>query len=100
MPVYEYRYMQGVEDGYLAPPDIEQYDLYHECQQQPERLRGVPRKDLAGKRITELLTGKKVAEQSVPQQNEGGALETRLILPDHVITFSVCRCTTDSDRNG
>lgn len=83
-PVYEYPYLQGVEDGYLAPPDIEQYDLYHERQQQPERVRGVPRQDLAGKKITELLTGARVAEQNVPQQNQGGALESRLFLPERI----------------
>jgi hypothetical protein len=39
-PVYEYPYLQGVEDGYFAPPEIGQYDLYHERQTQPERVRG------------------------------------------------------------
>lgn len=86
-PVYEYRYLQGVEDGYLAPPDIEQYDLYHERQTQPERVRGVTRQDLAGKRVTVLNTGQRVAEDWIPPHHQASVLESRLILPDRIKTM-------------
>ncbi len=29
-PAYEYTYQQGVADGYLAPADLETYDLFHD----------------------------------------------------------------------
>jgi type I restriction enzyme R subunit len=87
-PVYAYPYLQGVEDGYLAPPDIEQYDLFLERQgtraPQPERVRGVRREDLDGGKLTELLTGRRAVAEDVSLYNSGAALEQRLILPDRI----------------
>ncbi|HEX9048080.1 MAG TPA: DEAD/DEAH box helicase family protein, partial [Verrucomicrobiae bacterium] len=83
-PVYVYSYLQGVRDGYLAPATIEQYDLYHDWQEQPERVRGVLRADLAGKQLTNALTGQPVGPAVVAERNEGSALESKLILPDRV----------------
>lgn len=83
-PVYKYSYMQGVRDGYLAPAEIEQYDLYHDWQKQPERVRGVLRADVAQKQLTNYLTGESVSPAIVAERNEGGALEQKLILPDRV----------------
>src|SRR4051794_33620732 len=37
-PAYEYSYLQGVADGYLAPADLETYDIFHDGLPQPERL--------------------------------------------------------------
>ncbi len=34
-PVYEYSYQQGVADGYLAPCEIEQYDIHHDVSSPP-----------------------------------------------------------------
>jgi type I restriction enzyme R subunit len=87
-PVYEYSYLQGVEDGYLAPVDIEQWDLYHDWQQQPERVRGVLRDDLEGKQLTNAITGAVVATDDVAPRTEGAAIEQRLIMPDRVTAMS------------
>ncbi|HRT04434.1 MAG TPA: DEAD/DEAH box helicase family protein [Kiritimatiellia bacterium] len=81
---YEYTYAQGVADGYLAPCEIEQYDIHHDGELQPERIRGVLRADLADKKLTDLHTGRKLTADAVPEVNEGSALEARLILPDRI----------------
>jgi hypothetical protein len=48
-PTYEYTYLQGVADGYLAPAELETYDLFHDGHLQPERIRGVQRADMQDK---------------------------------------------------
>jgi type I restriction enzyme, R subunit len=83
-PPYEYSYWQGVEDGYLAPAEIEQYDIYHDEQTQSERIRGVYRSDIQDKKLTNALTGTAVAADAVAPKSEGGSLEARLIMPDRV----------------
>jgi type I restriction enzyme R subunit len=83
-PVYEYTYQQGVADGYLAPCEIEQYDIHHDGELTPERIRGVLRADLAAKKLTDLLTGQTLTPDAVPVFNEGGTLEMKLVLPDRV----------------
>lgn len=82
--VYEYPYLQGVRDGYLAPAKIEQWDLFHDRKTQPERVRGVLRADLKGKKLTNALTGQPVTPDAVAERNEGSALEQKLILPERV----------------
>src|SRR5438552_4434866 len=81
-PPYEYSYMQGVEDGYLAPADIEQYDIYHDEKDQSERVRGIYRADVADKQLTNALTGAAVTAESVAPKSEGGSLDARLIMPE------------------
>lgn len=83
-PVYEYPYLQGVRDGYLAPVAIEQHDLFHDQQTQPERVRGVLRADLAGKKLTHAHTGAPASPDDVALRNEGTTLESRLFLPERV----------------
>ncbi len=83
-PVYEYPYLQGVADGYLAPAKIEQWDLFHDRKTQPERVRGVLRADLKGKKLTNAITGQAVTPDAVAERNEGAALEQKLILPERV----------------
>ena len=83
-PPYEYPYAQGVEDGYLAPADIEQYDIYHDDKTQSERVRGVLRADVKDKKLTNALTGQKVTPDAVAERSEGGSLEARLIMPQRV----------------
>ena len=83
-PPYEYSYMQGVEDGYLAPADIEQYDIYHDDKTQSERVRGVYRADVQDKQLTNALTGRPVTADAVADKSEGGSLEARLIMPERV----------------
>lgn len=83
-PVYEYPYLQGVRDGYLAPTEIEQWDLFHDAHTQPERVRGVLRADLEGKQLTNALTGQPVPPDAIAERNEGAVLEQKLIMPERV----------------
>lgn len=83
-PPYEYTYAQGVADGYLAPCEIEQYDIHHDGELTPERIRGVLRADVADKKLTDLHTGQKLTPAAVPLLNEGAALEGKLVMPDRV----------------
>jgi type I restriction enzyme R subunit len=81
-PVYEYPYLQGVRDGYLAPAQIEQWDLFHDQKAQPERVRGVLRADLKGKKLTNALTGQPVTPDSVAERTEGAGLDANLIIAE------------------
>ena len=83
-PPYEYSYWQGVEDGYLAPAEIEQYDIYHDDKTQSERVRGVYRADVKGKKLTNVLTGAPVTPEAVAEKTEGGSLEQKLVMPDRL----------------
>jgi len=83
-PPYEYSYGQGVEDGYLAPAEIEQYDIYHDDKTQSERVRGVYRADVKDKELTNVLTGQAVAPEAVAEKTEGGSLEQKLVMPERV----------------
>src|SRR6266478_6951362 len=83
-PPYEYSYSQGVEDGYLAPAEIEQYDIYHDDKTQSERVRGVYRSDVKDKQLTNVLTGQPVVPEAVAEKTEGGSLEARLVMPERV----------------
>ncbi len=83
-PVYEYSYQQGVADGYLAPCEIEQYDIHHDGELNPERIRGVLRADIAAKKLTDLLTGQPVQPEAVAVLNEGSTIESKLVMPDRV----------------
>jgi type I restriction enzyme R subunit len=87
-PVYEYPYLQGVADGYLAPNKIETYDLFHDGLPDAERLRGVKRADVAGKHLSNFITGTPVALEDVAQQNPPSALEQRLFDPTRIKTMS------------
>jgi len=93
-PPYEYPYQQGVADGYLAPCDIEQYDIHHDGKLVPERIRGVTREDIATKKLTDLHTGNKVTPDAVKEVNEGSAIEAQLVMPDRVSAM----CTHLFDR--
>jgi len=86
-PAYEYTYQQGVADGYLAPADLETYDLFHDQQEQPERVRGVYRDDVADKQLTNALTGQTVTPDQVPVLSEGSSLEARLIVKERYETM-------------
>ena len=83
-PAYEYTYQQGVADGYLAPADLETYDLFHDQQAQPERVRGVLRSDVEDKNLTNALTGQAVSPEELKERYQGASLETNLHLPKRV----------------
>ena len=81
-PVYEYTLVQGIEDGYLAPPDIHTFDLYHDNHQHAERLRRITGVDHKSKTVTDSATGQAVAEE---QKEYGPAeLERRLLMPERI----------------
>lgn len=86
-PAYEYTYLQGVADGYLAPNEIETYDLYHDNRHTPERVRGVKREDVAAKKLTNLHTGEPVSPEHVAETNAPSALESRLFEPERIATM-------------
>jgi type I restriction enzyme R subunit len=87
-PVYEYPYQQGVEDGYLAPAEIECYEIYHDDQTGSEAIRGVYRSDLADKHLTYLLTGQQALADDAPNLTAGPGIDSTLILPDRVRAMS------------
>lgn len=78
--VYQYPYLQGVEDGYLAPCEVEAYTVHHDGRVEAEHVRGVLRDDLRDKQLTHLLTGQRVEPEELPPQNAPAALGSRLIL--------------------
>lgn len=101
-PVYEYTYQQGVADGYLAPCEIEQYDIHHDGELLPERIRGVLRADVAAKKLTDVHTGQTLTPAAVPAFNEGATLEGKLVMPDRVKAMSAHlfeRILATGDRN-
>jgi type I restriction enzyme R subunit len=98
---YEYSYIQGVADGYLAPADLETYDLFHDYHLKPERLRGVKEADLQGKRLTDAITGQRLP-QTAAKDYSPAALDAKLILPERVDAmcrhlFERLRATGDND---
>src|SRR5713226_6815803 len=102
-PVYEYSYQQGVADGYLAPCEIEQYDIHHDGELTPERIRGVLRPDVADKKLTDLYTGQTLTPDAVPVFNDGATLEGKLVMPDRVEAMSAhlfARILATGDRRG
>jgi superfamily II DNA or RNA helicase len=64
-PVYEYDLSQGIEDGYLAPPEIFTFDLFHDQKTTPERTTPVLRADLVGKKLTEVTTHRPVSPEAL-----------------------------------
>ncbi|MBI3319223.1 MAG: DEAD/DEAH box helicase family protein [Candidatus Omnitrophica bacterium] len=83
-PVYEYELGQGIEDGYLAACEIHQFDLFHDNKEVNERLRGVKRQDLVGKRMTDALTGELLGAGMAKDDYDPGQIERRLVMPDRV----------------
>lgn len=81
-PVYEYTLVQGIEDGYLAPPDIHTFDLYHDNQQHAERLRRITGADLKGKVVTDSATGQVV--QETKDEYAPAEIEKRLLMPERL----------------
>ncbi len=88
-PVYEYDLGQGIEDGYLAACEIEQFDLFHDNKKVNERLSGVTREDLLGKRLTASLTGRPPDPGLVSSRYEAHELDDKLLMPDRV--KAMCR---------
>jgi len=83
-PVYEYTLAQGIEDGYLAPPEIFTFDLFHEGKKKPEREESVKRADLAGKKLTNSVTGEVVTVSQAKEEYAQVELDERLLMKERV----------------
>lgn len=83
-PVYSYDLSQGIEDGYLAACEIQSFDIFHDNKEANERVAGVARADLAGKKLTDANTGANVMPDSANAHYEGPDIEAKLLMPDRV----------------
>ncbi len=83
-PVYEYDLAQGIEDGYLAACEIRTFDIFHDNKEANERVSGVRREDLKGKRVTDLVTGKVINHETALAHYDAPDIEEKLVMPDRV----------------
>lgn len=86
-PVFSYSLTDALDDGYLAKPIIDRYRIHINKSQDGEESVRIEDKDLQGKQVVEVLTGRKVAES----QTSFGAkdFERKIELPDRVA--AMCR---------
>ncbi len=87
-PVYEYTLAQGIEDGYLAPPEIFTFDLFHDNKRVMERNDHVKRDDVKDKKLTDANTGHTVPPSALHDAYNPTQLDERLLMPDRVRTLS------------
>ena len=87
-PVYEYTLSQGIEDGYLAPPEIFTFDLFHEHQTDAERNRRVTRAELEHKKLKSATTGETITPANLKENYSPGELDERLLLPERVAALA------------
>ncbi len=87
-PVYEYTLAQGIEDGYLAPPEIFTFDLFHDSKETPEREDRISKEDLRSKKLTLATTGQEAPAEVVEDHYGPTRLDERLMLPDRVEAMS------------
>lgn len=92
-PVYEYDMAQGIEDGYLAACEIHTFDLFHDNNELNERESGLSRDDLAGKKITDAITGEELSCAEARDHYGAADLEDRLLMPERVA--AMCRSLFD-----
>jgi type I restriction enzyme R subunit len=83
-PVYEYDLAQGIEDGYLAPPEIFTFDLFHDAKAESEREARVRREEILGKKLTSAATGQPLSAEQVKGEYTPSELDERLLMPDRV----------------
>jgi protein-S-isoprenylcysteine O-methyltransferase Ste14 len=77
-PVYEYDIAQGIEDGYLAACEIVRRDIFLEAKLRHERETGLDLDDLAGKRVTDAITGELLTVAETRARYEAKDFEERL----------------------
>ena len=83
-PVYQYSMGQGMEDGYLARMELRKRDVFLNRHLESEKITGVAKSDMAGKPLTDALTGAAVSVADARELYEAGAFETALMIPDRV----------------
>ncbi|MGH9784248.1 MAG: DEAD/DEAH box helicase family protein, partial [Terriglobia bacterium] len=87
-PVYEYDMSQGIEDGYLAACEVHRFDLFHDNKQVNERESGVTREELAGKMLSDAITGEAVTMGSAREYYDPHSLEDKLLMPERVAAMT------------
>lgn len=87
-PVYEYTLSQGVEDGYLAPPEIFTFDQFHDAKGDAERTDRVTRDDLDGKVIRSSTTGEVITSANLKEDYSPSELDERLLMPDRTAAMA------------
>ena len=87
-PVYEYDMSQGIEDGYLAACEIHRFDLFLDDQAQNERVTGVAREDLRGKRLSDADTGATVIPDDARPHYGAPDLDSSLLIPERVAAMT------------
>ncbi len=83
-PVYEYDMAQGIEDGYLAACEIHRHDLFLDQKTESERVTGVLREDLEGKKLTDANTGATVTPDDARTHYSAPSLDDKLLIPERV----------------
>jgi len=86
--VYEYTLAQGIEDGYLAPPEIFTFDLFHDGKADAERTTAVVREDVADKPLHDAHIGAPVSAASLDDRYAPSKLDERLLLTDRIREMS------------
>ncbi|MBI3978148.1 MAG: DEAD/DEAH box helicase family protein [Chloroflexi bacterium] len=87
-PVYEYDMSQGIEDGYLAACEVVRRDIFFDTKTRTERESGVQQSDLAGKAITDAMTGEVLSIAEARSHYDAASFEDRLLLPDRVAAMA------------
>lgn len=87
-PVYEYDMAQGIEDGYLAACEIRRVDLFLDDKELDERVTGVIRDDLRGKRLTDANTGATIAIDDARERYSASEFDDKLLIPERVAAMT------------
>ena len=87
-PVYEYDMAQGIKDGYLAACEIHRVDLFLDDKTENERITGVSRGDLSGKKLTDATTGETMRLEEARPHYTGADLDAKLLLPERVAAMT------------
>lgn len=83
-PVYEYGLSQAMADGYLAACQIHKRNIFLEDMDKPEHETGIKKDQLAGKTLSDPITGASISLADVEKQYRAPGFEQRLLLPDRV----------------
>jgi type I restriction enzyme, R subunit len=83
-PIYEYSMAQGMDDGYLAACEIVKSDIYLDRAPNSERVVGVSRDDLAGKKIRDARTGEALDSTAARDHYSATTFEDDILLPERV----------------
>lgn len=79
---------KGIEDGYLAACEIYRVDLFLDDKTENERITGVSRDDLSGKKLTDATTGETMRLEEARPHYTGADLDAKLLLPERVAAMT------------